>query len=316
MSGPNYIRWTGHGTACGEPPGVFTGAVMHIFGVRVDQGATQNLVDALLNALPVDGPQYATLGNMALITFVDIARCTTPTEVIGWVPGRECAVWIPLFEDHGLDIFSNRVVVWAPYIFISYVIGMATGREVWGWPKVIADISMPTSIAGAAPVFESSTLIFTRFAADTQGTNAPLITVRGTDPIDRSAPIWDDGRFAARSIVAAVTGELLELVLDPLGIDPVFPAIAMKQFRDSHAPNLACFQAIVNSPVRFTSFVGGGRHTGQFRAEITTCDSHQIVRDLLGIAPQPGITSLPVEFAAWVEFNFDAIPGSVIARAV
>jgi hypothetical protein len=312
MTPPAYISWTGHGTANGEPPGVFTGAVMHVFGIKTDRSATQALVDKLLKPVGGERVGYTSIADMALITFMDVAKCTTPTEVIGWVPGRECAIFIPLRESHGLDVTEDRVVLWSPYIFIDYCIGLVTAREVWGWPKVMAEIAMPARQAGSAPRFQCSTTIFTKFSVDTEGMNAPLITITGLEPLDLANPAWNDGRLAARNIVARVGGKLFELVADPLGIEPTFPAIALKQFRDSASPALACFQAIVNSPIRFTSFAGGGFHSGRFTAEITTCDSHQIVRDLLGKAPDPGATALPVEFATWLAFDFEAPAGSVV----
>src|SRR5437763_7153131 len=143
MPAAPYISWTGHGAASGLPPGVFTDAVMHVFGIDVDGKATQTLVDQLLNAVPGTGVSYSAVGGMALITFMDIAKCTSGGEVVGWVPGRECAIWIPLFESHGLNVLEDRFVLWSPYILISYGIGMVTGREVWGWPKQLAVIDLP-----------------------------------------------------------------------------------------------------------------------------------------------------------------------------
>jgi Acetoacetate decarboxylase (ADC) len=315
MTPPAYISWTGHGTANGEPPGVFTDAVMHVFGIKTDRQATQALVDKLLKPVAGDRVGYTSITDMALITFMDVAKCTTPTEVIGWVPGRECAIFIPLLESHGLKVIEDRVVLWSPYIFINYCIGLVTGREVWGWPKVMAEIAMPGRQATSAPTFQCSTMIFPKFAVDTQGINAPLITVTGPDPLVIGNPEWNDGRVAARHIVARVAGKLFELVADPLGLDPISPSIVLKQFRDSNSPKLACFQAIVNSPVRFTGFAGGGFHGPGFTAKITTCDSHQIVQDLLGRAPDPGATALPVEFATWLAFDFDAFAGSVVVQS-
>src|SRR5260221_8699068 len=110
MALPNYISWTGHGSSCAEPPGVFTGGLMHLFGIAADRTAMQVLADKYLNAVSGINVLYTPLVDAALITFLDIAKCTTPTEVIGWVPGRECALWIPLVETRGFPFPRARVV--------------------------------------------------------------------------------------------------------------------------------------------------------------------------------------------------------------
>jgi hypothetical protein len=68
--------------------------------------------------------------------------------------------------------------------------------------------------------------------------------------------------------------------------------------------------------VRFKNFIGGGFHAGNFTAKFTTCDSHKIVPDLFGFVPNTASVTVPVDFAAWVAFDFEAIAGSVIARVV
>jgi hypothetical protein len=287
---------------------------MHIFGFDVHLIAVQQLVDALLNAVPGSPVRYTCFLNMAMVSFMDINKCTTPTEVIGWVPGRECAVWIPLLETANSNPLETRVVLWSPYIFINYAIGMATGREVWGWPKALSTITMPSGGA-TSPSFVLSTMLFEPFGVNTQGSERPLLAVTGTTPISTNS-LWSDVRLALRNIIAALSNVPVAAVPDPLGVHPVVQTVALKQFRDSLMPNLACFQAIVNSPIRVTSFNGAGLHSGTFSLSITTCDSHQIVRDLEGVPPSPGSTILPVRFAAWMAFDFDALPGSVVARSI
>jgi hypothetical protein len=36
------------------------------------------------------------------------------------------------------------------------------------------------------------------------------------------------------------------------------------------------------------------------------------VRDLLGTTPSPGQTTLAIDFAAWLAFDFTALPGAVV----
>jgi hypothetical protein len=50
-----------------------------------------------------------------------------------------------------------------------------------------------------------------------------------------------------------------------------------------------------------------------FTLAITTCESHRIAQDILGRAPSPGQTIVPIDWAARVSFDFAAIAGTVVA---
>lgn len=320
---PKYLSWTGCGSSCGEPPGVFTGGTMHLFGIAASRVAAQALADEFLN--PVAklefGPKlrYTSFADAALITFLDIAKGTTSSEAIGWFPGRECALWIPLFETKlpplsGSPLPKVRVVMWSPYIFINYAIGMVTGREVWGWSKALGNIGFPA--AGAAtPKFGLSTVLFDKFDPTKSGRDGDLLELTGTAPLS-TLSTWTSFNAAAKEIIARLTGVMPAAVPAPFGLRPKFPAIALKQFRDSKAPDRACYQAIVNSPVRLNAFGGGGMHGGNFSLEVTTCDSHPIVTKFLGKTATAGSTTLALDWGAWVKFDFDALAGTEIARSV
>jgi hypothetical protein len=320
MALPKYLSWTGHGSSCGEPPGVFTGGTMHLFGLAADSKAMQALVDKFLN--PVAGPKvhYEAFVSQSLLTILDIAKGTTAAEAIGWLPGRECALWIPLLETTLPELTfpptlppPPRVVMWSPYIFISYAIGMVTGRETWGWSKALADIDFPPPGA-AAPQFKVSTVIFRELDATKPGGLDVLLKISGDGPLDTVAT-WPSLNDAAVDIIAKLTGLDPATVTSPFLASPDFPAIALKQYRDSSAPDLACYQAIVNSPVHIKNFGGGGFHGATFDLEITTCASHPMVEKFLGgKAPLTPSTVVPIEWAAFVKFDFDALAGSVIAK--
>jgi hypothetical protein len=307
----NYISWIGHGSSCGEPPGVFTGCTMHLFGVAADRNVVQALADKFLNPISSPNLTYHALLDNALVTVLDVEKGRSATEAIGWLPGRECALWVPLLETRLLP-FETRLVMWCPYIFISYAIGMITGREVWGWSKALADIEFPVPGA-SAPQFSVTTVIFEEFDPNKEGGDAQLLTIKG-DAALSTASTWASLDTAAIDMIAKLAGVPPADVTSPFVLVPNFPAIALKQFRDSNTPNLACFQALINSPVHITNFGGGGFHPGNFTLEIKTCDSHPIVEKFLGGVPGGNSTTVPLNWAAWVKFDFNAIPGSVIAQ--
>jgi hypothetical protein len=314
---PPFISWIGHGAASLAQPAVFSGATSCVFGIDTDMRATQALVDALLNPVGGSSVRYDVLAGVAMISFMTIARCTSQTDAIGWEPGRECALWVPLLEtDHVRH--TLRLVFWTPYIFIDYAIGMLTGREVWGWQKVWGRITVPSDSPTAPPAFRCATTLFETLAPTTQAQILPLLTVAGTGTAAAApAMSWQTGLDAAQHVVASLLPEVDAQHLAALLAGPSIPTVQLKQFRDSLDPSRACFQAIVDSPAQLTGFSGGGLlNAADYNLSIATCESHQIVHDLLGVAPAAGQTTLPVTFAAWLAFDFAALPGAVVVSAV
>jgi Acetoacetate decarboxylase (ADC) len=317
---PDYVSWCGHGGISVCPPGRFIGATGFAFAARADGAALKNLVDKLLNPVSGGDVTYHVLLDIVFISFLDVAQCTSPTEIIGWVPGRETAFWILLLETR-VDPLEMRFALWAPYIFIDYDMGMVTGREVWGWPKALASIEVPTP--GAPARFVCNTTIFETLSPTTRGAKAPLYTIslpaamtrrpsalrerdllsellatlRGPAPLSRLAP----------SAAQRVSAPALDAFLSKLEV----PTVALKQFRDAVEPTKACHQALISSPIKITRIAAGGTLAGNFTLEITTCASHPIVSDL-GLGP-PGVTEIQLQSPpVWLEVDFDAPAGAVI----
>jgi hypothetical protein len=310
---PSHISWIGHGAASLAPPAVFTGVMAHLFTFKASKAAMQCLTDTILNKASDGSVHYEVIVGRSFVSFMDITQCTSQTDPIGWVPGRECALWVPLRESFRRG-HSRRIVFWTPYIFIDYTIGMLTGREVWGWAKVGAQIALPGD-PGNAATFSCATTVFDSLCPTTMGATKPLVTVAGKSPLAHPS-IWTTGRDAGNYLVATMLADVESELLDAFRLRPVLPAVAMKQFRDSADPSRACFQAIVDSPAQITRFHGGGLlAAADFALEIRTCESHQIVKDFLGVAPHSGSTTVPVEWAIWLAFDFKALPGTALVSA-
>jgi hypothetical protein len=308
MSNKPSISWLGHGAASLAPPGEFSGVKIWAFAIDANAIAMQSLADALLNPAGNGAVKYEAFLPIALLSFLDAARCTSLTDAVGWLPGRECAIWVPLVERRPGHIFPARIVFWAPYVFINYTIGMVTGREVWGWPKVLARIGVETD-ALSSPEFFCSTTIFRTLNAETKGEDTVLYRVVGKAPEPKPGSLWQTAADAVSGFAASLFGDLPSELLGALQLQPALPCIALKQFRSAALPQQACFQAIVESPVALTSFTGAGLLGAGYSVEITTCESHRIVADLLGRNPDPQTTKLPVRAGAWLSGDFRALPG-------
>jgi len=311
MSGVPFISWLGHGAADLAAPGVFKGANANMFAIDADVAAMQALADKLIN--PAGGGQvvYKAALPMAMVSFMDIASCSSAVDVVGWLPGRECAFWVILIETHPGNPALDRVVFWAPYIFINYTIGLVVGRQTWGWPKVFAEITVPSDNP-AAPVFDCVTTYFPTLSQTTQGVTGSLFKVTGLSAGGDLKAAWRTGEQAFEALAGTLLGGLAETLVDDLGAGPRVPSVALKQFRQPGAAQTACYQAICDSPIEITAFRDGGPLPDGLTLEITSCQSHPIVADFLGRAPNPGVTSVPVLFGAWSSMDFVALSGADI----
>ncbi len=316
---PAYVSQRGHGEQSSLPPGKIEGGMGWWFAVVADQTAMQTLVDAQLNAPSGGaGPNYRVLGRHMLISILDADRLTTPAESVGYVPDQECGLWIPLLVWQGL---IPRLVFWMPYVFINSSAGMCTGREVWGYPKEISSFVIPRD-PSTADTFIVNATIFRDLDPGTLGTFEPLIRIRrttGAPSTGRIAGAWSGFEDAAK----AVGKELAEngvhfsihgveegIALAKLALSMNIPLANLKQFRDAQDPTRACYQAIVEGPIRMDSFGGGWFLPGGYTLEITPAQSHQIVADF-------GLPSnvVPVELAFWMKMGFSAMPGREVWRA-
>ena len=314
MAGTPYISWLGHGEANIAPPGIFKDAKAHSFVFVANKAAMQKTVDTLLNPAGAGQVTYEVAVGYGFVSFMDIAKCWSGTDPSGWLPGRETAFWIPLLEKNA-DPLKDRLVFWAPYIFINYAIGMVVGRETWGWPKTIAEISVAADNPNAPPVFACVTSYFPKLSSDVRGETGVLFQVVGNQPGGAGTSLWQKAEDAVEGLIGGALSGLAIDLAKALQLQPEVPCVALQQYRKPGDTNEACYQAITHSPIGVDSFAGGGEMAGDYTIEITTCESHQIVQDFLGRAPDPGSTNIPVSFAAFVDIDFRTLPGGTVVVA-
>jgi hypothetical protein len=312
MTDVPYISWIKHGATNLSPPDTFAGANINLFSIETDATAVQNLVDALLNPAAGGRVRYAPALSVAIFSFSDTARCSSKVDAIGFIPGRETMILVPLWEFHGSNPLPSRLVFWAPYIFIDYTIGLVTGREVWGWPKAFARIGVGADAPGAD--FSCRTTVFPVLAPTTPAEDVILYRVFKTQA-GAETELWESAKEATQGAVWGLLDGLAEDALQILSLQPQIPCVVLKQVRTSDVPAICCYQAIVNSPIAVTSFGSGGPLFDSYTAEIATCGSHTIVFDLLGTMPTSPTTRVPVKFAAWAKVDYAALPGTAVVVA-
>lgn len=313
-----FISWVGHGGVSLAQPAQFSSVDAYAYVLEADAQAMQKLVDQLLN--PAAGPQvhYTVISPFCLVSFMAMAQCRSLTENIGWIPGHEAAWWMPLLEvDHRSN--SKRLVMWSPYIFIDYTIGMVSGREVWGWTKSLADIQVQLPESG--PWTQTcKTTTFRTLSPDTPARHEVLFQVTAQQPVHLQD--WHDpaSELDTNHLLDRLFPGDTRALARAFDLGPV-PAIALKQFRDPARWQNSCYQAIVESPLSLSLPRKLGFAMGSsmgLSLGITHCESHQLMQDFFGCRPPPGQGSSTLAPLAMLWMNcaqMTALDGSVIVQS-
>jgi len=310
---PSYVSQLGMGQMSHEAP-LFVGDVtIHAFLLNAQRWRMQRLVDQNLNLPSLragSAIRFTVLGNIAMLAFLrsEGAGPISPTNNVGKMNDREAALFIPLLQREGLKL---RLTTWIPYLFIDRPIGMTMGREVWGYTKSAAVINLPYDPQPSVDYVVNTTTIKVH-APDSIAADEDILRLRysgGTTP--------QPGGEKWRTLADLAKAVLPESALSKLAVGRNIPVVNLKQFRDIEDSKLACYQALVDSPMQIGGAFSAGLLDNQgAELDIFTCDSHQIVTQL-GLADAPGAckTTIKVGQGFWVKMDFTATHGRVLWQA-
>jgi uncharacterized protein with NAD-binding domain and iron-sulfur cluster len=316
---PEYVSGLGHGEQSIEPPGVTRGGHLYVFPLPARWDRVQETVDTLLNRPSGGAVTYHALP-CVLLLFLDAPELTSTTETMGYIPDQECAFCVPLVR---MTQEGPKTAFWMPYLFINSSLGMVTGREVWGFQKQIASLEFPAADAPRSR-FVANATIFPTLSPRTLGQVRPLVTVEGPPLVRGDQLPWKHPEHLDEAIRGALEGGIGKALCAPLPIRGALDVascfslldmnlVNLKQFRDAVDPTRACYQAIVEGPLRLDAmtFGGGGFLGAGYKLSITPCESHRIVEDL-GLSGHE-IDIHPLAFYA--NIGFSALAGRIVWKA-
>jgi hypothetical protein len=208
----------------------------------------------------------------------------------GVVPENDAALWALArrTEPFALEIF------WVPlFVFVDEGSAMATGREVYGFPKQMAAFDVPTTKPPSAGPFRISATVLDPYARDTAARRAPIFEVESLSAAASATSADLTPPAGLGETVAKLLAEASERVdaswiggalknLSPLFDLPVTMAF-LKQFPDTADPTKACFQSIVEADARTLKVRGGGWTADRYRVRVNSYDSHPF-HEALGVA--------------------------------
>lgn len=142
MSNPEFNNARGSASSLQfTPPFSFSDMTVSVFPLRADMTQLQSFIDGYLN-LDSDNVRFEAILPYVYLQVLDYGKMSIEAANMGWVSQVEVAFCVPLrwmVKRDGEWVFHD----WAancPFIFVDNELSMTTGREVYGWPKVLAHI--------------------------------------------------------------------------------------------------------------------------------------------------------------------------------
>jgi hypothetical protein len=271
---------------------------------------------------------------LVILAQIDELRSSErPDRFLGAVGETELGLWVPLYDQR-----RGRLVWAIPYLFVDHPAPLLGGREIYGFPKRLAEFRLASDDTAVdlpeLSGFEVRTLSIDRFEADARMVDQRVIAgkrVAARAEVDSSWERATAGLASLRSRFAR--GELsakrrvagrplrerrLSDALDAAGLLARFlalfdvgqvPVVLLKQFRDAADPRRACYQAIVEV-VHEPRGIRGGAVLEDWEIETVDLDGLPLQRELGIVA---GIHKPEAAFR--LELDFQISLGTVLWEA-
>jgi hypothetical protein len=300
----DYIPFPGEQTL--SPPGAFEDTRFFYFVLKADQRELQALCDRYLNRPHGGQLRYEPVG-VVLLAFTHVERLFSNEADRGSIRYKDIAFWVPVLGGR-----TATVCLFPPLIFVDDSATLVTGRELFGLPKQLGRFQMPLGPE------EFSKFSKPQFRAEVIGTlqEAGPNDWRTLLTVEYTGDAADSTEASLRSAIAKL---LIPSLQDGLSIPRLLseaftvPCVGLKQFRDARRPASACYQAVVETPLRIQNL---GRKPqfflNAFKLTLMNIPSHPVER--LGLATGEHTVPLAVFFEATMGMEAGVVVGGASAR--
>jgi Acetoacetate decarboxylase (ADC) len=291
------------------------GVIMRSFCVAADRTKVQALLDKTF-ATPSGGAvAYEAIGDKVFVSFAEISKLYAVDAVEkdhGVSSEIDVTIWVMVRRLHR-GLIALR---WFPaYLFVDNGPAMASGREVWGFPKQLGrfDFSPATSKRATARSFQVDGFVLSPFAATSETRWVPMIEarpLRGSKDSSEGGALETLEAFAEKALARLTDGfaSIAGKLQTALGSGAMTMAF-LKQFPDAANPMTACYQGIIEAEARITTLRGAGLTDDSYQLRITSFDSQPFFAEL-GIAPD----WQEVGQGVWIDFDFELDLGAEVWR--
>lgn len=296
----------------------------HLFSfvLEADGAALGRICDTYLNGPAQGQVTYVPAASCAMLIVAMIGRISCvdlPPEQQFWLPETDIAFWVPVFKGKMEGgVFIAEALQWfLPYVFVDNSWAVASGREIYGYPKAMSSFELPSP--DDPDHFGVNTLTVKAFGPATKATCQRLFAIDRTSATGglfkrTFRSVVETGEALLKAAIAermlpipglGMLGELFDLI-----VHGTMPMVFLKQFRDAAIGTDACYQAVVEAPAQVTCFRKAGEIAADYGVSIESYASHPIVDDLGlrgSIDPGTGAWRGSVESAWYVNFDFQVL---------
>jgi hypothetical protein len=290
------------------PPAPFksAGTTLYGFWASVDADKVGALLRKVFDETTDGAVRCRPIGGHAMLSWGNIARVTSetpPYDKRGGVAEPQVAVWIPVaIRDPSSD--HEWFAMFIPYIWLDNAMSLATGRELFGYPKAWGWPEFP---AADGPRVWKLDVFGVPYRADALADRHPLLRVTESRSLDDAVEA-DLGSLAdvARHVVGRLFRPSLGHLLGDVEVTAALtadllaermPNVFLKQVRDVGDGDAAALQQITALDYKIVS-ISAAPLLYEHQLEVFELDSHP-VREELGLISQ----TLGVAYKAEMEFD-------------
>lgn len=297
---PAYVARSGEQELV--PPCPLTSTQFYVFLLKGDQAKLQALLDRLFNVPTGGAVRYEAFWDHVALMFTHVDRLSSADASQGWAAYGDIALWVPFLDKTGGGGLVPVVKMYPAYMIVNNGSTMATGREVYGFPKemgwfvepqnpeyigdLAADVLGYDANSTVQEMIRNRIWTLQRGAASTPAT-----------PVGDFKSIINELEKLLRGVVTL--GDELLIALNFLRDGFSLPALGLKQFRDIADPSKAVFQSIVEAPLGMKKFRSASILGTDYSFILEDLITHPVAADTgLKIGPQP------VTFGFWLYADF------------
>ena len=275
------------------------------FFFNADSESLTTLCDRTLNVSESFNYKYVPLTSSVMLVFADmlVSSRDERDKEVGLIPETEVSFWVltVAMQKTQSGLVPHHLAWFLPYLLVDEGNAIATGREVFGFNKMAAQFQKPARIR--QPDFTATVLGFRQFGAETIAQRENLLSLSSSSPADVTEISDLD------QIKNTMSAELLRnMQSDPGGgllefaarfINDHIPLVFLKQFRDAQNTHKACYQRIIEAPLKVENFFEGGIILNSYALNIASLASHPLAQNL-GLKAGEQRSTL----GAWMQVDF------------
>jgi hypothetical protein len=308
------------------PPAPFRSVGTRLWGffAQADPERLAALTERVFAATSGGAVQVTPLGAHVMLTWgriTSVGSLQPDWKDRGGVAEPQVVVWVPCVREEGGTRGParppSRLSVFVPFIWVDNAMSLATGRELFGYPKAWGWIGFPDEApSGSAPAWTLDAFGLD-YAANAIAARHPLLRIERTrhepaaeSPAEPHRSALEVVRHAADALWGTLRPEhlLADAERIPALVEDLvrheFPQLFLKQMRAVEDGEQACLQQITECWYRVRRMHGVPR-LGEYALTVQPLDSQPLTTEL-------GLVSQTLRVAYEMEIEFDVGGGSVL----